>query len=493
MFKYDKYNASKLITAPSVERVVEFSPPGVEVDNISKVLSMAVDSKCMSVTPKDGYCDVDGRANFKLIYMDNDGMCRGVDYNADFSVKVDGDYMMDDMVYCNIDIIETDVMASDKLTMSAVVDVNTWGVRMEEFEPMVDAEKCYKTMKTMMYPTYIGSKMVTIPMEAEMEVGEVEAILMLDNNCIVKKCMAGENMCMVDAMGYATVTYKEDGMIKSQMMEMPVSEEYDMEGVMPNDFMYAECKCKGGKIILQGVTGDNMIVYNGDMMMKMYCYRMQEVEVIDDMFMLTNEVDITRSKQMYKYPKSMNYYSERVTGTAMLSDNRAAAREIVAMPYSRCYTTKSEVSEDGLTVEGVVNADIIYMDENGYNSVRTEVPFSMMIPGEYSNDVMVNCMVENKSARIKRDREMEVNLMMGIMVMEYDECYMDYIMDVEVGDEKEQNTSALSLYIASEGDEMWDVCKALTATPEDIMKQNPTMQTPLNEGEKIIYFRMLEQ
>mgnify|MGYP002895369124 FL=1 len=62
---------------------------------------------------------------------------------------------------------------------------------------------------------------------------------------------------------------------------------------------------------------------------------------------------------------------------------------------------------------------------------------------------------------------------------------------VEVGEEKEQNTSALSLYIASEGDEMWDVCKALTATPEDIMKQNPALSAPLSEGDRVIYFRSL--
>ncbi|MEG2274533.1 MAG: hypothetical protein RSC44_04290, partial [Clostridia bacterium] len=66
-----------------------------------------------------------------------------------------------------------------------------------------------------------------------------------------------------------------------------------------------------------------------------------------------------------------------------------------------------------------------------------------------------------------------------------------YIKNIEIGAEKEQNTSGLSLYLASDGDEMWDICKALTATPEDIVVQNPTLETPLKQGEKVIYFRAI--
>ena len=59
------------------------------------------------------------------------------------------------------------------------------------------------------------------------------------------------------------------------------------------------------------------------------------------------------------------------------------------------------------------------------------------------------------------------------------------------GAEKEQNTAAISLYIAQEGDTMWELCKALTATPDEIMGQNPALTVPLKEGERVVYFRAL--
>ena len=59
------------------------------------------------------------------------------------------------------------------------------------------------------------------------------------------------------------------------------------------------------------------------------------------------------------------------------------------------------------------------------------------------------------------------------------------------GAEKEPNTEAISLYIAQEGDTRWELCKALTATPDEIMGQNPALTVPLKEGERVVYFRAL--
>ena len=49
MFNFEKISASKFYTAPSVERVVEFSPQDVDMSNVAKVLSLAVDAKSTTV------------------------------------------------------------------------------------------------------------------------------------------------------------------------------------------------------------------------------------------------------------------------------------------------------------------------------------------------------------------------------------------------------------------------------------------------------------
>ena len=242
------------------------------------------------------------------------------------------------------------------------------------------------------------------------------------------------------------------------------------------------------------MTDDNVIKVEGEVQFKVQAFRCAEAEVVDDMFTLTNEVTLTRENASYVCFDGCGFFSENVSGTAVLGDNRAAVIDINALPYSRCYTSKSYVDEDGkLVVEGIVNTDIIYTDENGYNSVRTEIPFSLSISSlqKFSKMVKVCCTVEDISARVRREREIDVQLRLGVEVCGYSDVSVGYISAVELGEEKPQNKSALSLYISNKGDEILDLCKALTAMPEDIMAQNPTLQFPLNEGERVIYFRSI--
>ena len=240
---------------------------------------------------------------------------------------------------------------------------------------------------------------------------------------------------------------------------------------------------------------DNVIRVEGEVQFKVQAFRCAEIDIVDDLFTLANEVAVTRESRSYVCFDGCGFFSERVGGTAVLGDNRAAVIDISAVPYARCYTSKAYVDEDGkLIVEGIVNADIIYTDENGYNSVRTEVPFALSIASAkpFSQTVKVCCGVESITASAKREREIEIELKLGVEVCGYSEITAEYISAVELGDEKPQNKSALSLYIANGGDELLDLCKALTAMPEDIMAQNPTLQFPLKEGERVVYFRSIQ-
>ena len=86
---------------------------------------------------------------------------------------------------------------------------------------------------------------------------------------------------------------------------------------------------------------------------------------------------------------------------------------------------------------------------------------------------------------------MDLDIRLGREVCGFSEVTAEYISAVEVGEEKPQNKSALSLYIAHGGDEILDLCKALTAMPDDIIEQNPNVQFPLKEGDRVVYFRSI--
>ncbi len=493
MFDFEKLSASKFYQAPKVERVVEFSPPDIDMQNISRILSLAVDTKPLGVETKDGEACVRGRANFRLIYLDGEGDAKGVDYNADFTVDIKGDFEEGESAFAKICVVEADVTSNDGLLLSSVLEVQVGTIKRQELQVLVNAQKCYKTTKQIVLPTYVGSKNASTTFEEQKEIGEeIESVLSLSTSAVVKSVASTQGGVELKSELCALVTYIVQGDVKQVEFCIPLEDEFSLDGVQEGDSVQVDASVKNAKIVLQGVTGDNVISLEGELSYKLQVLRCQPVEVVDDLFTLTHEVKIERESRDVCCFEGERFLSQRITGTAVLADNRPSALEIVALPYARCYTAKWYPSEDGgLCVEGVVNSDVIYLDENGLNSVRTEIPFSFNIDVELGTSQKVCCAVEKINGVIRRDKEIEIEVVLAISVEVFNEKSVSYISSVEVGEQKVQNTSAISIYVASETDGMLDVCKALSAMSEDILAQNPSLQFPLVEGDKVVYFRAL--
>ena len=495
MFDFEKLSLARFYVAPTVEKVIEFSPQGIDVENILKVLSLSVDAKCESADAYAGYVEVAGRANFRLIYLDKENVARGVDYNADFTARVDGEFDADDNVCCDIHVAEAEVSAKDSLTLTAALEISVRRTRREGIELLLTAEDCYTSKRELALPTFITQKVMTTEFFDDGNVGgEIDNVLSINAGVAVASADAKDGGADIKSNVYAVVTYVKDGNITTQNFEIPLEDDVNLEGVSEGDALKIQASVKNVKVILQGVTGDNVLRIEGEVIYKIQAYRCQQTEVIDDAFLLSNELSVKRAKHQAKCYLGTTYKTEAVSGIALLGDNRPAAESVVALPYARCYVAKTYVSEEGeITAEGVVNTDVIYTDENGYNSVRTEIPFSIMLgKAEEGTIYQADCIVSSISAKVRREREFEIDVNLAVSIAAYSEYECECIESVELGDERPKNTSALSMYIAGDNEEMLDVCKALYAMPDEILAQNPTLTFPLKEGEEVIYFRQLK-
>lgn len=496
MFDFEKLSASKFYVAPTSERVVEFSPSDIDMSNVAKVLSVAVDARAISVEAQDGYVQAGGRVNFRLAYLDKDGTPKGVDYNADFTARVDGEFEEGDNAWCDVVISESDVEANDTLTLTAVLELKVSAIKRDEIEVLTGADDCYVTTKEIFVPTYIAQKTVVVPFDDEKNVGgEIESVLGLSATVVPLKSTATEGGATAKLKIYAIATYVESGQIKQHSFEIPIEEEFNLDGVKEGDAIKLYSAVKSSKIVLQGVTDDNTIRVEGEIQIKIQAFRCSKTAIVSDLFMLSNQTEIEKQTIKYDCFDGCGYFVKGVSGSATLSDNKPAAIEVCALPYARCYTTRAYVSEDNnLVVEGVANTDIIYRDENGFNSVRAEIPFAVSAPSDipFSKDVRVECRIQRIDAVVRREREFDITFDVAIAVCGFSPLEATYISAVNVGAERTQNTSALSVYVATPTDTMLDVCSALSAMPADILAQNPDLIEPFAEDTKIVYFRSIK-
>ena len=316
-------------------------------------------------------------------------------------------------------------------------------------------------------------------------------MLLADAEAVVTSARAESGKIVAEGKVRAAVTFTEDGEIRTGEIVVPFSEEVLADGVEEGDAVTASVTVRSSGIVLAGVPGANIIRFDGELALRVGAVRCCESDVIADMFMLTNEVELVRESRKFLFFGGMKYATESVSGTASLED-RAPAESVIAVPYARCYAAKAEPVEGGALVEGVLTADVIYRSENGIESVRAEVPYSVEIEGDLGADVRATCFVESVKAKARRG-ELDIEAEVGILLSGVRSVDAEFISSVAVGEEKERNDSALSLYITQEGDGMWDVCKALTATPDELIAQNPALSDPVTPGTRVLFFRSLAQ
>ncbi len=485
MFRYQQFDTISTHFLKSIERVVEFTPRGIE--NLGAVLSLSVDTKVLGSAVNDGYVEVSGRAEFKLIYSDLDGGVCSSNYNADFTVRLEGDVQVEDRVFSSLKAIEWNATPGDSLTLSTVIKVSGMAIKTKTLDMLSHGENSFSTMKTETLPKHVLSTTTSFPVDEETAVGEVDKVLSLDTKTSLAEVRVKDGEVDFSIKTVATVTYVEEGAVRTATFDVTSDENLSLDGVTENDKLSLRPYVKSSRIVLAGVTGENILRFEGEITVAIDGVRYEDVEIVNDLFMLTHETEVTKKTESLTAYCHGGVYNRAIEGEVDLPKGEDCT--LACLPASTAFIAKT-VLDDGLVVEGVATAEIIYSAEGDLYSVRAEVPFSLKLEGDFSEDTCAKATVLETSVKI-RGRRAEISMNIAIETYSYCTTEITYISNVELGEEKEINRSGLSLYVADEGDGLWDVCKALTATPEEIEEQNPTLVFPLKFGEKVIYFRRL--
>ena len=494
-FQYEKIAANCLKKAATVDRVVEFVASGVESGNVSRVLGLVADARTVSVEALEGEATYLGRVNFKLLYLDTEGEPRSLDYFADFTEVLKADIKAGSTLNGQIYVLETDITTDNELKLSAVVEITVFVMEKSDSECLVGApEDCYEEKAFIEVPTLVGTKNAEIEVSEEKAVGgDITRVLLADTDVTITALRAGDGIVFMGGDYEATVTYFENNEIKTARFNIPFSEELLFDGVSMGDNIIGYPSIKSTRVVLSGVEGDNALRIESLISVKLFAFAKRTHAVVGDVFMLTNELDVEREEHNFCTLEKNMFFGDKFVSSAMLAESRPAVRDIVGVISSQNSIAGTKYENEMLTIEGVVGATILYTDENGFNSVKAELPYSLEFKADIpaNSDIRVSGIVQDINARVKRDREIEVSTKLEFNVEVWSAKNCITLKKVIIGQEKELNQSAVSVFIASDGDSIWDVAKALSATPKNIISQNPKIEEGIKEGDKVMYFRQI--
>ncbi|MDR3216454.1 MAG: DUF3794 domain-containing protein [Clostridiaceae bacterium] len=495
-FQFDKIKSDCLVSVGAQQSVVESVISDSIAHGIERILSLSAESKPVSVDAGNGEAVVSGRINFKLVYL-SENEPKSVDIFADFSERITSELITPhSKLFADMTIIDSEAVRDGVFKMRAVAETSLTALSEKESGCLFGADAAVHTKKTRIPLTkHIASGTANAEITDEQSVGaNVGKILHLDARSIVSSAKAGDGVILVTGDVAFTVLYYASEAVNSLNFRVPFGEEIRAEGVSLTDIVSAKASIAGARIIITGDEDDNIIKVAADLRLRADAFMSYEEEVVLDGFSLKKELDFERGELKLESFGGMNYYSDRVSGIAALGDGRAAARDIAGIVGARNNLASVVPGDEGVTFEGLVTAAVIYTDENGLNSVQLEVPYSLNFAAKNmspSSLLKAEAIVLSAEARVKRDREIEVSADIALKTDSYDEKTFECVMSASEGADKPQNNSAISVYITSQGESIWDAVKALSALPDDIIAQNPNLSIPFKGGEKIIYFRSL--
>ena len=471
---------------------------------IAKILTISCDSEILAYEALAGEVRYNGRANFKVLFVDSDGATNSMDYNADFSDKVVDEAIMPSSE-CLIDAntLDTDTVSvtQAEIRISAAVEINCKVAVSEHYNLIKESsEDIYTQTDELEYDVISAKGGETFYVSEEFEPKDnIVNILLCEATNITVDVSAGLDCVVCNGIIDLNVIYTtENGIIKNENFATEYSHEINASGARIDDKVVYIIKINSFTVTLTDDLSSNHKIIKGDFKMQAECrtVALTKAVAIIDAFSVSKEIKITGESIDFKKFAGSKRFDEMIEGTANLGDDLPSVDKVICLTSSKVQVANIYNEGDKLTIEGVLHTGIIYWN-NEYetrNSVSVELPYSLTVKCDLPEGTLEfdgNACIVKITARPKKSGEVELSANVKFCVNVYCKKVGYYIKDIEIGEFKVTHESAIAVYITRQGEKLWDVAKALHTTPQNILANNPDLKEPLPSGERILIYRQI--
>lgn len=465
--------------------------------SVGKVLSASADVSVTAGEVFTGEARYGGKANFRVLVLDGDGICRSLDYVAEFSDKLLGEGITaQTQPILDACVLDTDIVLATEheIKLACVAEVRLTAVSGEDVRCLTGGGEGIYTHDDRVDFTRMSSRGVESHTFSDtVSATGTDEILFCEPRCLLVKRVAGSDCISVEGMIISDITVRQGDTLASVRTETPVSLELGAIGAHSGDTCAVAANIRSSHAELVGGEGAT-IAFDFTVEFDYRTFTEDVMNPVCDAFSVTNELLISGESVKIPLPLGQETFFERVEGKVTLDENMPAADRILAVCGARLNITNAEAGDGKLTVEGMAAAGIVYCAEDGQKaSAAVELPFSITVnaPLKEGDEVTAKGVVTAVSVKVRRDGELDIK---ADIAVEYSasRCEVKYVIcELALGEERAVPTGAVAIHIARKGETLWEAAKALGTTPENVLLQNPGISLPLSGGERVITYRCL--
>ena len=383
------------------------------------------------------------------------------------------------------------------LTVTAYVTIRVKVSDCKEVSALSGGANLIINESELKYPKSYGVKRASYPVEEEFQVGyAVEEVLSHRAQAVVTAVQCGVGCIIVDGEVLLSAimlqSSQRNGIIK-ESKTFPFRVEIECEEAMPNMQAAASVKERSFKIDVAVDKENAVSVITASVILDLEgeAFYTDVVTLATDAFSTEQEVEIVKEKVKHTNLGKLSTCAVTVSGRAITPELSVGA-SVLAVGGERVEIVKVDCAEGGATISGVLSATAYFRDgDEKIFTVNLETPFESLVPCAFScEDVLDICArAYNGRAKIISLTETELEADITFAVYPEEKTELEIIGEIKPIGEKVKPTAALSVYIATAGEDMWSLAKRLSVSPETLAQTNSDLTFPLTGDERIVIYR----
>lgn len=497
---YEKLYTKKL--SLSLKDTVKVECKTGEVLSGSKILSARPVVFMTGEEVFDGQIRYSGKIIFSVCFINENGLPDCAECATEFANTVKNDKIKSSMqAKIFMRVLKTDLPDfTGNLSASVAVLTEIELYNDEEFTYATGGDNVITRRDAIKISRPLGIKSSAIPVEEEFELNyPVSNVLFHFEDAYVLSATCGIGCIIIDGeaeiKAYLLQNAENSDILKETRV-FPFRVEIDYPDAMPTMGAVADISIKDARyeVVVDEETGKSRIEANLTVLAYGEAVDKAETEIALDAFSKSNELELETLDVTIDTPK---------TGEIILTKfNERASISPEPDPGARIMTTAIEdvTLASYATVDGVFKADAVIFAKTFYkdtDGIITSVAFSF--PLEISEKLPDGCqecevvgakaIATDINARFVSLSEVEAFGTLKLLLKTRSEKQLHLIKNINPVSEKQPQKSAISVYIATSGEDLWTLSKRLNISPEEVLLLNPELEFPLSGDERIIIYR----
>lgn len=433
-----------------------------------------------------GRLNYGGRLIATLVYADGDGKLCRVQKGAEFTHFLDDDILAPaQRGECVLTCERCQVKRDGSAFVVAVVvgaSVDVFDSAQRSFITSLEGAVCKTdTAKTYSLVNFSGESEVDDDFECV-----AQDVLVPSASVQVLDCTVRAGVAEISGEIYLTLLAVRDSSPVNLDRTIPFKCELSCEDAVLAQRAYcrAEISAVNVNCKVNEERGRCDVDFNATLSFAGHYFEEEEVNYVSDAFCADSELALTFQEEKIKLDNDVKVYSERVNGpcASKAKLDYTCAFLAAALPHAEFARTQSGV-------EGSVTATLLYEQGGEVRSTEVNMPFSVSLTGLSDECGKVDVSVCGMSLRQRAEGECEGEAMLKITAADGETRTVRYLTEAIAGEGKQPCDSAISVYIPSAGDGLWETAKKLSESPESIKISNPELNFPLTGKERILIYR----